>query len=698
MKNLLAYAYLMMNFDAGACSPLQVLERVVVRSLRNTAGEQTLGQLRHAVEKDWGFTIPIKVIRYTLGRLSAQQRVHWEYDEGRLEDTYVLRMSEAEKINVKKQEQLARDKYERFRKKVTAVLFRENLGTKYTAGEVIEAWLDKSALSFLGGGLAAARPPSAEDFTFNRIIAKTLGVSGQVDEEAISDLTDLALGDALYRSLKEITELDVDDQTGSRQAILTSKSVQVFNDVGIVTRALGYLGEEQRIAAEEVFKMAREVGYLVCMFEHTLDELREIVSGAAYHLQSGSSVPHRSMVKYALRMGVSATDMLAKSNRLREACQEIGILIIPAPEHEVPLTLDETDLEHRIHVGVKQENPRARQRDIDSLTSIFRLRDGKAKVTLDSCVAIFITHNRTLQDVAHKFFRDHFDSEKQHNVVQLCMTDNVFSSRLWTKLPTNVKYRPKSQIIAFALSNLAPAQGVREAFLARLKELVTKDRINPETAAFVELHDFTNELLALDYRYGDSFDQSEVETVVRRVIDKAKADLKAARETGFEEGIAKSEAYYESVMQERAALAVRFSESTEADLENLRADISQSRSELAMFRGLSENVARVIVVAVLFLICVGTILTALIAAGIIPPGAVAVVISTVASAILTWLTWKGFSGVSLLVQCQTQVQRLLLRWSYRQRKDCPKVDLAETVDAPIAGISRDNGTDLDIQN
>jgi len=673
VKNLLAYAYLMMNFDAGAHSPLQVLERVVIRSLINAPERQSLSQIRSTIEADWGFTVPLKVVRYTMGKLAAQERVRWEYDESSLQDTYTVRMSDAERTRVKKDEQAAREKYERFRKKVAATIFREGFQDKFNSEEVIEAWLDKSALSFLGGG-ETGHAPVADDFTYNRIIAKTLGVSGAEDEEAISDLTDLALGDALYRSVKEITEYELDDADDKTLPAYTAWSVQVFIDVGIVARALGYHGEDQRTAADEMFKMARDVGYIICIFDHTLDEFGEIIASAAARLHSPSTMAQKVLSKHAVKMGISASEMLSRSKAVEQECSRAGIKLIPAPPHDVPLTLDESELEHRIRIGVQQENPRARQRDIDSLTSIFRLRDGEPRTTLDSCTAIFITHNRTLQDVAHKFFRDHFDQERQKNIVQLCMTDNVFSSRLWTKLPTKMNLRPRNQVIAFALTNLAPAKGVRESFLQKLHELVSRERINPETAAFVELSDFTNDLLALEYRFGDSFDQSEAELVVQRVIAKARADLRTAQSVGFDEGLRRSEEKYKTILDEKKKSEEQFNEATELEIAALRDEISTKKAELEASRGLATLLARWIVISLLFLVFVGAVLGGLVAAGLIAGSLLPVSISTLAGAFLTWLTWGGLSGIALFATLQNAIEAKLMQWAEKSRGDSSAKD------------------------
>ena len=665
MKNLLAYAYLMTNFDNGARSPLQVLERVVIRSLMNLSEQQTALQVRGAVEKDWGITVPIKVIRYTLGRLSGRQLVERRSGGTSTDDTFTPRIPSEEKSIVKEHERAARQKYERFRKKVTATLFRDGMSERMTADEVIEDWLDKSSLSFLGSG-GASRYNEGEALTVNRIIAKTLGVAGLEDEEAVSDLADLALGDALYRSLREITEFELDpDETSSSvsTAAARERDIQIYLDIGVVSRALGYYGDEQKVAVDEMFKMARESGYSLYMFEHTLDELQHAISAAASHLHMTGAVFHGPMIKYALKMGMTPADLLLQSKTLPNRVRGLNIEVVPTPPHDIPLTLDERELDHRIEIGVQQENPRARERDIDSLTSVFRLRGGEPKETLDSCVAIFVTHNKSLQDVAHRFFKDHFKKESSKNVVQLCMTDAVFSSRLWTKLPTTVDWRPRNQVIAFALSNLAPAKGVRDSFLSRLRDLVDKERLNPETALYVEFSAFTNELLALEYRLGDVIDEAEAEVVVRRVIEKAKDDLRTAHATGLEAGIARTEAHYEKIVGELKHGGNVFTQDTLQQIDSLRSDIASGKAELLAMRKVSAKVAKAVMNLVLYFVCFGATAGIISSTGLIKGTLALSAISGLSALVLLWMTWLGLSHTSLSGSVEAWIERKLIRWA-----------------------------------
>jgi len=605
MKHLLAYAYLIVNFDRGAKTPLQVLNGVVARSLARSNAERTAVEIVSDIQRDWGISVPIKVIRYALSGLVGQNSVERTLDERKQEERFRSKMPATMRAAMDAADKEARDKYERFKRKITAVLFREQLNNKYRADELIESWLNDSAISFLGSDDGPTKGADRTALEINKVVSKVIGLDTVIDEEAVGDLTDLAVGDVLYKSLKDITEYELENE---EPAANSNRRLDVYLDVGIISRAFGYYGVEQKVAVEEMFKMCRDLGFGIKCFQHTVEELREVISAASALMQRGSENFRGPMINYALRTGKTPFDLLQEADRVENHCGDGGILIVERPAHNVALTLNELELEHQVQIDVQQENPRARQRDVDSLTSIFRLRHGEAKVSIDTCEAILITHNRSLQAASHKFFKSHFHSCGETNIVQLCMTDVVFSSRLWVKLPTAVNWKPRSQIIACALSNLVPAPGVREAFLQRLRELVSSNQIDEHAAILLEFSRFTQEILALDYNYGDKFSEEEAKGVISQVIQRVKDGLADARWEGRQEGI-REEA---KRLEELVAKSGDMDAASQEEIARLKEHIAIQDRDFMVAQRVAYFVAKPVLLLIFLVLCFGTILLALI--------------------------------------------------------------------------------------
>jgi hypothetical protein len=654
LKHLLAYAYLMANFDRGAKTPLQVLQGVVARSLARAKEDRSASEISGDILGEWGLSIPIKVIRYSLSSLIGQDAVERKLNERRQEETFCSKMPLGLRVALDAEDKAAREKYDRIKSKVTAELFREKLNNKYSSDEVIEAWLDKSAISFLGND-ASARGPDFHDLEINRIIAKVIGLDRNVDEDALTDLTDLAVGDVLYRSLRELTEYEV-EQDSLPPSTRHDKSVDVFLDVGIISRAFGYYGAEQKIAVEQMLKMMRDVGFTANVFQHTVEELQEVISAAAARMQPGGADFRGPMISYAIRTGKTPSDLIREATNAHRNCADMGVKVVERPSPQDELTLRELALDHDVKVYVKQDNPRARQRDVDSLTSIFRLRRGEAKKSIDTCEAIFVTHNRALQAAAHHFFKEHFLSEDETNVVQLCMTDVVFSSRLWVKLPTSVDWKPRAQIIACALSNLAPAPGIREGFLQRLRELVTTKRLDPETATLVEFSRFTQEILALDYSHGDIFSDDSVNSVVLDVIQKMNLELSDARREGRRQGIEEEAERFKAFLAAHEGAKVL----EQAEIRELRNSVSRSERDMEVARNLSLLFGKIIMGFLLAVLISGTLFTVLITLEFAQPKG-ALMIAALTAVALFFMTWFGLDRVKMLQNTVAAVEQWLLR-------------------------------------
>lgn len=66
------------------------------------------------------------------------------------------------------------------------------------------------------------------------------------------------------------------------------------------------------------------------------------------------------------------------------------------PAHQMSLGLNEEKLERILQDEVGYRNRKALLRDIDSLTAIYRLREGRTTLPFERCRAIFVTTNTAL--------------------------------------------------------------------------------------------------------------------------------------------------------------------------------------------------------------------------------------------------------------------------------------------------------------
>ena len=239
---------------------------------------------------------------------------------------------------------------------------------------------------------------------------------------------------------------------------------------------------------------------------------------------------------FAVENAMEASDLLEFLAGIPDKLRGQSIEILAAPPYDLELGVDEKFLYSSLERDLKQANVDARTRDLQSLTAIFRIRKARAFKFLEKSKAIFVTSNKGLSDVATRFFQDHFRSEGQKNAVQICMTDVVFASRLWVKIPTATRKLPKKQIIVHILGNMRANRSLKESFERKLKALVTSGDINNTEFELVRLSRLTDKLLAMNFSSSSrEISEDEAVGVANKVIQEWKRRI--AEDTGKSEAI-----------------------------------------------------------------------------------------------------------------------------------------------------------------
>jgi hypothetical protein len=188
------------------------------------------------------------------------------------------------------------------------------------------------------------------------------------DEEALNDLTTIVAGDMLYRAVASISEWEYFDLEENELTRLMDK-VKLFIDTGVLFRALGMMGEERQDATSELLEMARYVGCELYAFFHTLEEMAESIRAASTRMAKFGE-PFGPVIDYAPAQGLGPADLLEKALLIQNEVVGLGVKAIEPPPRTEELGIDERQLDWQVEIDVKQDNPTARRRDVDSLTAI----------------------------------------------------------------------------------------------------------------------------------------------------------------------------------------------------------------------------------------------------------------------------------------------------------------------------------------
>lgn len=564
-NRIFAYAYLRAVVDEGATNPIDTLQPLILQAISGAKGKRAgsvdAASIKSELGASFDISVPVSVIEYVCRRLSSKKEVVFDKTtQGYIPNHRIQYFDDHRAI--------ARSRYDY----IVSCIQKEiiNSESNMPPDQLLEDWLDRSALSFLGGGTDAYNA-SSYDYKINRIVHQCIQNFGN---DFLSALTDVTIGDAIHRGISELTQYEADPEEASKVRQIQLRAVF---DTPIVMGLFGLSSSFRNESSEEIIRMCRELGIQVCIFDKTIDEIEGIFAGAARNLRADSPVTGE-IRHFIFRKGLTASEVIEWRRKFRALVYD-RFELIRTPEISVELSIAESDLEHALEERVRQRYPEARKHDVDALKATYQLRGGRPFLHLEDAKYIFITSNKSVADSSTVFFQEMFRQEGLMNGVQVCMHTSVFASRLWIKLPSFGGDAPRKQIISQIHSALRPNKKTKDSFLTHLRAFVERGIVTDETAAFVEFSHFTEEILSERYHYDElMLEEGEARSTIDGVLKKLKSWKESVKtETAL---------LYKNEIEELEALATNANLSLDASVKE-RSDIQEKYTEIE--RKLNKN-------------------------------------------------------------------------------------------------------------
>jgi hypothetical protein len=255
--------------------------------------------------------------------------------------------------------------------------------------------------------------------------------------------------------------------------------LDVFLDTTLLLQALGRLGPERQTASRELLILAQDLGARLRCFRDTLQELDGIHRFTAYSLRFRGPGKKElwGAAEYLVGAGYSASDVDLMAEHLERDLRDMGVSIVERPAHVVALTVDEVELASRLKALVRYSSDEPMQHDLDALTAIHRLRDGRAMPKIENARAVFVTTNTSLARAAVGFFRDEYGVRQ---FAPVCMADHQFATLAWLKKPLRVPDLPTKYVLADAFAGLNPPEGVWRDYIKEINKLESRGGIAAE--------------------------------------------------------------------------------------------------------------------------------------------------------------------------------------------------------------------------
>jgi hypothetical protein len=553
-------AILKVNWDAGG-DYIENFVPFVAECLRTAAQpEVSWADLQRAVTEDFGLSIPQGALSTILRRAARRGYVQRTQGIWRRNDQALA------KVGLTRARDDAVRKYEGLIAKLTGFC-RERFGVEWSpeeAGAALLAYLEQGATGILAAAVNGrlVPPPKRSIPHAEFLVGAFVTEMCERDPEGFDFLETIAKG-SMLASVLLFPDLGAVERHFER--------VEVYFDTGFVLQALGLQGESRAAPRRELLDLLYEQNASLRVFEHTLDEIRNVLNAAAHALRNRDNLrrAYGPTLQYFIDLRYSASDVDLISARLEKSLRAHRIGVKPKPPHTERLGVDEVKLEAVLREEVGYHREDTLHNDVDSLTAIHRLRGGELHWYVESCRALFVTTNHSLARASARFLREEW-TRYQDGMAPHCLLDHVFTTLVWLKKPLKARDLPRKRVIADCYAAMNPPTSLWKRYLEEIDQLEKQGDISEEDYHLLRYSVAAkNALMDRTFGAADAF----AEGTVAEVLAAAEAATRAQTEAVLRAEVAAREAVERKAAdaeRQAAEAASRFEARRQAQLDRVR--------------------------------------------------------------------------------------------------------------------------------
>ena len=320
---------------------------------------------------------------------------------------------------------------------------------------------------------------------------------------------------------------DIDNATSHFREVI------FYLDTPLLIHLLGAEGDPLQKAAKELVDLLKKLRAKVATFSHCRDELQSVFRGAANHLESPAG--RGAIVFEARKNGISRSDLILLAESVDEQIRDAGVDVIRTPGYIADIQIDETAFEQVLDDEISYFNPRARENDINSVRSIYVLRDKTFAPSLEKSKAVLVTSNVAFAKAAWEYGKDYDRSRHVSSVI----ADFTLANLAWLKAPMGAPDVPTTQVLAFSYASQQPTPALWNKYLNEIDRLKTQGTITQRDHELLRSSPYAQkELMELTLGMEDSLDEATITETLERVsgdIRQEGADRLAAERQAHDE-------------------------------------------------------------------------------------------------------------------------------------------------------------------
>jgi hypothetical protein len=308
--------------------------------------------------------------------------------------------------------------------------------------------------------------------------------------------------------------------------------VKVFFDTTFIMYALGYNGEYTKLTCSELLELLYKNGAQLCCFSHNAEEIRGILTACASRLKSASEGAFGRSVQHFISKGYTETDILALVSQLDVNLERLRIKRVDKPSYDQHIhVISEENFGKLLQDNVFYRRDATRDRDVDSISAIYRLRSGHSSSIIEDSRYIFVTTNTNLALFTKEFYYSDHDSY----LVPPCITDFELTNILWLKTPTQVPNLPMQKLIADCYAAIQPSERLMAKWMNEINKHEKELSIGPDDYYFLRYStEIADSLVETTLNEPDAITEGSVPEIIERARQKAQQQVISESESQIE--------------------------------------------------------------------------------------------------------------------------------------------------------------------
>jgi hypothetical protein len=505
-QTLTSLAVLTVNWNRGH-DALDSFVPLVADSIRRRSDVPvSLVDLQKTVEQDEGIKIPSGALQAILGRCAHQGFVY------RQNNVYVPQRRRLDELDYGPVRAEALRHHHCLLDKLRAFAGeRHELDwTEQEADANLLAWLQEGSLPVLVAATEGDPLPftQRQSRKARHVISSFAGHLAESDPEGFECLETVVKGyilsGVLYypdigRFATRFEELDV------------------YCDTPFLLRALGFSEEGLHIQCLDLIELLDDLGANLKCFHHTREEVVGVLESEAARLRPGAT--NHEPVDYSTSRNFTLTEVEEMILHIDDTLGKLDIEVADPPDWvEKP---DEVALDEEIQRHIDYARPRAREKDVQSLAAIARLRGLRRMEKFEAAKAIFVTTNTTLARASSIFFRGDIEGR---GAIPVCMPVEMMTRLAWVKKPMAAPNLPKHMVMAASYAALNPSPPLWREYLSEVASRRSKGELSDAEYHFLRSSQEARRAL-MDETFGE--EQAFSAGTLDEVLAHAKATIQA---------------------------------------------------------------------------------------------------------------------------------------------------------------------------